>query len=167
MAIPIVSGIYYINYMICPESGIESVKINGTISWMNPFGQLSADLYPYLWVHLSPFFSDFFNFYSLSLDFFLQFFAFATIGYMVLGLFWIVLSAIHWKLLLPLQNAIAIVIFLGMVECLTWYFDFLTYNHLGNFNWGSISVGIAASTLKRTVSRLLVLVVSMGYGVVK
>ena len=90
-----------------------------------------------------------------------------TIAYMIIGLIWIILSGIHWSRLLMLQNCIAGVIFLGMVECITWYFDFLSYNITGNFNWGAIAVGVLSSTIKRTVSRLLVLSVSMGFGVVK
>merc|ERR1712232_1227267 len=86
---------------------------------------------------------------------------------MVVGVIWIILSAIHWSKLLMLQNCIAGVIFLGMVECITWYFDFLSYNITGNFNWGAIVIGVLTSTAKRTVSRLLVLAVSMGFGVVK
>jgi len=84
-----------------------------------------------------------------------------------LGLIWLIFSAIHWTQLLMLQNCISGVIFLGMVECMTWYFDFLSYNSNGHFNWGAIIIGIFSSTLKRTVSRLLVLVVALGYGVVK
>lgn len=138
-----VSGIYYIKYYNCPDTA-GTVIINGDVSWINPFGHLSADLYPYLW-----------------------FFGLMTLLYLVLGAIWMVLSALHWKELLMLQNCVAAVIFLGMVECVTWYFDFITYNYSGNFNWGAIVVGVLTSTLKRTVSRLLVLVVAMGYGVVK
>jgi hypothetical protein len=90
-----------------------------------------------------------------------------TIAYLIVGIFWLILSAIHWKQLLALQNCIAVVIFLGMVECITWYSDFLSYNLRGNFNWGAIAIGVLSSTVKRTFSRVLVLVVAMGFGVVK
>merc|ERR1712137_197376 len=138
------SGMYYIKYFNCHQSGAGTVHINGTISWMNPFGNLSAELYPFVW-----------------------FFALMTIFYLVIGVIWMILSAIYWNQLLVLQNCIAGVIFLGMVECITWYFDFLSYNIGGEFNWVAISIGVFSSTVKRTVSRLLVLVVSMGFGVVK
>ena len=65
------------------------------------------------------------------------------------------------------QNWISFVIFLGTVEAITWYFDLQIYNDFGHFSWTAITIGIITSTIKRTVSRLLVLVVSMGYGVVK
>lgn len=50
------SGMYYIKYFNCPGSGVGTVTINGDISWMNPFGHLSAELYPFLWVCFSFFF---------------------------------------------------------------------------------------------------------------
>jgi len=137
------SGMYYIKYFNCPGQNLN-VKINGVVSWKNPFGELSAELYPFLW-----------------------FFAAMTVAYLILGLIWMVLVAWHWKEILPLQNCISVVIFLGMVECVTWYHDFHSYNDSGNFVWGAILVGVLTSTLKRTLSRLLVLVVAMGYGVVK
>mmetsp|Transcript_3288 Transcript_3288/g.5405 ORF Transcript_3288/g.5405 Transcript_3288/m.5405 type:complete len:491 (-) Transcript_3288:20-1492(-) len=138
------SGMYYVKYFNCPGSDVGTVKITGEVSWMNPFGHLSAELYPFLY-----------------------FFAIMTVAYMVVGVIWIILSAIHWSKLLMLQNCISGVILLGMVECVTWYFDFLSYNITGNFNWGAIAIGVFTSTAKRTVSRLLVLAVSMGFGVVK
>jgi len=80
---------------------------------------------------------------------------------------WFVLSARHWRQLLPLQYCIAGVIALGMIEGATWYFEFLALNLEGETYLSATMIGIAVSTLKRTVSRVLVLVVSMGYGVVK
>ena len=59
------------------------------------------------------------------------------------------------------------VIALGMMESTTWYFVLKDYNINGQYQTGSVIVAILISTMKRTVSRLLVLVVSMGYGVVK
>jgi len=90
-----------------------------------------------------------------------------SIFYTVLALIWFIFSAIHWKQILPIQNCIAGVIGLGMIECSTWYFEYLNYNMTGVYHLGAIIVGILVSTFKRTLSRLLVLVVSMGFGVVK
>src|SRR3990167_3701690 len=86
---------------------------------------------------------------------------------MVVGCLWMILCAIHWEKLILLQYIISSIIFLGMVESITWYFDFLYYNHHANFHFSAILVGILSSTLKHTSSRVLVLVVSMGFGVVK
>jgi len=66
-----------------------------------------------------------------------------------------------------LQNCIAGVIALGMIESATLYFDDLGYNISGRNYVGAMIVGVIVSTIKRTVSRLLVLIVAMGFGVVK
>jgi len=58
-------------------------------------------------------------------------------------------------------------LFMGMVEACAWDFVFLSYNSNGA---NSLSLSIIAAilnTVKRAMSRMLVLVVSMGYGVVK
>src|SRR3990167_6961739 len=72
---------------------------------------------------------------------------------MVVGCLWMILCAIHWEKLILLQYIISSIIFLGMVESITWYFDFLYYNHHANFHFSAILVGILSSTLKRTSSR--------------
>lgn len=54
-----------------------------------------------------------------------------------------------------------------MIETATLYFDDLGYNISGENYVAAMMVGVIISTVKRTISRLLVLVVSMGYGVVK
>lgn len=77
------------------------------------------------------------------------------------------LSFLHWRKLLQIQYWIAGVILLGMVESAIIYFDSLEYNYTGIPNDTTAVFAILFSTLKRTVSRVLVLVVSMGFGVVK
>ena len=96
-----------------------------------------------------------------------QFFGFLSLLYIGLGLYWAFLSIKHRKLLLMVQNWIAAVIGLGLLECVTWYLELEYANASGSRNWAAVEVAIASSVLKRTVSRLLVVVVSMGYGVVK
>ena len=46
---------YYVKYFNCPGSEVGTVTIDGDVSWQNPFGELSAELYPFLWVRTSPF----------------------------------------------------------------------------------------------------------------
>eukprot|EP01095_Lingulamoeba_sp_RSL-Kostka_P000624 TRINITY_DN10908_c0_g1_i1.p1 TRINITY_DN10908_c0_g1~~TRINITY_DN10908_c0_g1_i1.p1 ORF type:complete len:504 (+),score=126.30 TRINITY_DN10908_c0_g1_i1:96-1607(+) len=139
---PLISGVYYTTYFNCGTN--STIEINGTASSKNPFGYLSADWYPFLW-----------------------FFGILSIAYLLLGLVWGILSLIYYKKLLMVQNCIGVVILLGLIECLTWYFDSVVYNSNGEFNFGAVLTGIFAATLKRTLSRVLVLIVCMGYGVVK
>jgi hypothetical protein len=65
------------------------------------------------------------------------------------------------------QHAICGVIILGLVENLTLFFDHVGYNSSGENFVAAMIVGVIVSTFKRTISRILVLVVSLGYGVVK
>jgi len=87
--------------------------------------------------------------------------------YLFVGIYWLVLSLKHKSQILKLQNYIAGVIFLGVIEMATLYFDYLGYNISGENYVGAMMVGVIVSTIKKSISRLLVLVVSMGYGVVK
>jgi len=69
--------------------------------------------------------------------------------------------------LLQLQHYVTVVIFLGLFETLTWYFDYRNFNQSGTRPVGPVIVGVLLSSFKRTLSRLLVLIVCMGYGVMK
>jgi GOST, seven transmembrane domain len=54
-----------------------------------------------------------------------------------------------------------------MMECVIWYFDYYFENLSGSSSPVPRVLGVLVSASKRTVSRLLVLIVSLGYGVVK
>lgn len=94
---------------------------------------------------------------------------YGTMGlcYLFLGMGWITAMALHFQDLLRLQFWLCGVIFLGMVEMAFAY---------GNLDWinshGSTSTFLFVVTqllhaAKSTTARIMVLVVSMGYGVVK
>jgi len=85
----------------------------------------------------------------------------------VLLMYWLGISCWHRRVLLMVQYWIALVIFLGLVESISWFLEFLIANVDGKRNWPAIETAILVSTCKRTLSRVLVLIVSMGYGVVK
>lgn len=137
-----VSGIYYLYVFNCDTS--LDVTVSGAAVWTNPSGFLPADVYP-----------------------FLPFYGVLALAYLLLGILWFGASLRHWRKLLSIQFWIAGVVFLGMAESATLYFADLEYNNSGLANAGAAVFGILMSTLKRTVSRVLVLVVAMGYGVVK
>ena len=137
------SGVHYLFFSSC-DPGTGPVLIDGSTVWMNPYGFLPGELF-----HLLPFFGV------------------MSLVYLGLGVLWSVLCARYWRELLRLQNCISGVIALGMVETATWYFDYVSFNSTGTRGVGPIVVGVFASTVKKTVSRLLVLVVSLGYGVVR
>lgn len=143
------SGIYYVEITSCKcdisnTSNSSMVQIAGVVEWMNPYGYLSADLYPYL-----------------------PFFAVLAFNYLLLGSFWFVLTILHFEEILMLQYFIGGIIFLGICESFMWFFDYWSENHTGLYLIIPTIIGLLSETLKITVSRVLLLSVSMGYGVIK
>ena len=137
------SGVHYLLLASC-DLQTGSVLVSGHTTWLNPYGYLPGELYP-----------------------FLPFFGALSLAYVALGVVWLVLCLRHCAQLLPLQSCISAVLFLGMVETATWYFDYVSFNAGGTRGVAPVVLGVLLSTVKKTVSRLLVLVVCLGYGVVR
>ncbi|GER41523.1 lung seven transmembrane receptor family protein [Striga asiatica] len=57
--------------------------------------------------------------------------------------------------------------YLGMFEMAFWYFDYAEFNETGVRPTGTTLWAVTFGIVKRTVSRLIILIVSMGYGVVR
>ncbi|KAM4041773.1 transmembrane protein 87B [Anomaloglossus baeobatrachus] len=89
------------------------------------------------------------------------------IMYIVLGLMWLVWSACYWKDLLRIQFWIAAVIFLGMLEKAIFYAEYQNINSTGVSSPGLLIFAELVSAVKRTLARLLVTIVSLGYGIIK
>ncbi|MGH0153561.1 UNVERIFIED_CONTAM: hypothetical protein FKN15_031738 [Acipenser sinensis] len=89
------------------------------------------------------------------------------IVYILYGMLWFLWSACYWKDLLRIQFWIAGVIFLGMLEKAVFCAEYQNTNIIGSASEGLLIFGELISTLKRTLARLLVIIVSLGYGIVK
>ncbi|CAG09481.1 unnamed protein product, partial [Tetraodon nigroviridis] len=89
--------------------------------------------------------------------------------YILYGLLWFIWSACYWKDLLRIQFWIAGVIFLGMVEMAVFCAEYENTNAFGSACEppGLLIFAELVSALKRTLARLLVIIVSLGYGIVK
>jgi len=87
--------------------------------------------------------------------------------YLVLAIGWGVQCYRHWQQLLPLQMGIAGVVLLGLLESTTWYTDYIGFNRGGSRGITPVVIAVSISTVRKTVSRLLVLAVCLGYGVVR
>uniref|UniRef100_H3DGS1 Transmembrane protein 87B n=1 Tax=Tetraodon nigroviridis TaxID=99883 RepID=H3DGS1_TETNG len=87
--------------------------------------------------------------------------------YILYGLLWFIWSACYWKDLLRIQFWIAGVIFLGMVEMAVFCAEYENTNAFGSASPGLLIFAELVSALKRTLARLLVIIVSLGYGIVK
>ncbi|KAL2082991.1 hypothetical protein ACEWY4_020764 [Coilia grayii] len=89
------------------------------------------------------------------------------IVYILYALLWFVWASCYWKDLLRIQFWIAGVIFLGMVEMAVFCAEYENTNAVGEATQGLLIFAELVSALKRTLARLLVIIVSLGYGIVK
>jgi len=137
------SQIHIIAVAVC-DARIGEVTLTGTTEWMNPYGHLPAQLYG-----------------------FLPFYGWMCVIYLFASCVWFVLNAIYWKDILHVQNCITGVLAMCVIEMLTWYFDYLNLNNNGVRLNALFLFGMMTSVSRRTISRMLVVAVSMGYGVVK
>merc|ERR1711962_1237496 len=111
------------------------------IEFKGPLGYLSAMEYPLL-----------------------TFFMIMTIVYGVFGLIWMVFSVMNYKELIRIQFWIGGVIFLGMLEKAVFYSEYSAVNNSGLSLTGAHKFAQAVSALKRSLARMLVIIVSLGFG---
>jgi hypothetical protein len=87
--------------------------------------------------------------------------------YSLYAIFWLIISACYWRDLLRVQFWIGGVIFLGLLEKAFFLSEYQTINATGQSVRGAVIFAEFVSCLKRTLARLLVMVVCIGYGIVK
>ena len=136
-------GMYTLIFVAC-ERELEGLTVNGRTVWKNPTGYLPGRMAP-----------------------FVSFYAFMALAYGLLGVLWFLQYMRHWRDILQLQNCISAVIALGMTEMALWYFDYTNFNISGLRPMSITMWAVTVGAVKKTVSRLLILVVSMGFGVVR
>ncbi len=163
---------YYLWFVVC-DPNLAGVEIYGQTTWKNPHGYLPGMMAPNL-----------------------KFFAWMSVCYAILAAVWfaayamqvrlvlsvcllsvtphpqhthpcLFLSRVQWKHVLMLQNCISLVIFLSMIEMSAWYFDFEKFNMSGTRPQSITLFAVLVGAARKSVARTLLLIVSMGYGVVK
>ncbi|CAG0890680.1 unnamed protein product [Darwinula stevensoni] len=135
-------GIYLL--IISLESDSSEFNAVVHVEMRTPYGFLSAVDWPLL-----PFFGVM---------------CFVYVGY---GLAWLIVCFLQWKDLLRIQFWIGGVIFLGMIEKAVYYAEFQSINSSGTSVPGAAVFAELISCAKRTLSRMLVIIVSLGFGIVK
>jgi hypothetical protein len=88
----------------------------------------------------------------------------------IYGLFiilWVIWCGFYWRELLKIQFWIGGVIIIGMIEKSAFLAEYDTVNRNGYKVHFAIVTAEVLSCLKRTVSRMLVIIVALGYGIVK
>ncbi|KAF5748372.1 transmembrane protein 87A-like [Tripterygium wilfordii] len=137
------TGMYNLYFFHC-DPNLKGLTIDGQTIWKNPMGYLPGRMAPLM-----------------------KFYGFMSLAFVILGIFWFSQYARFWREILHLQNCITFVIALGMFEMALWYFDYAEFNETGVRPTGITVWAVSFGTVKQTVARLIILLVSMGYGVVR
>lgn len=137
------TGMYNLYFIHC-DLNLKELVVEGKTIWKNPTGYLPGRMAPLM------------NFYG-----------FMSLAFVILGLFWFSQYARFWREVLHLQNCITLVITLGMFEMALWYFEYAEFNETGIRPMGITAWAVTFGTVKRTVARIIILMVAMGYGVVR
>lgn len=137
------TGMYNLYFIHC-DLNLKDLVVEGKSIWKNPTGYLPGRMAPLM------------NFYG-----------FMSLAFVILGLFWFSQYARFWREVLHLQNCITLVITLGMFEMALWYFEYAEFNETGVRPMGITAWAVTFGTVKRTVARVIILMVAMGYGVVR
>ncbi|XP_049712410.1 transmembrane protein 87B isoform X1 [Elephas maximus indicus] len=137
-------GFHIFIVSIKTEKTDSSWNLNVSLSMMGPHGYISASDWPLM-----------------------IFYMVMCIIYILYGVLWLMWSACYWKDILRIQFWIAAVIFLGMLEKAVFYSEYQNINSTGLSTQGLLIFAELISAVKRTLARLLVIIVSLGYGIVK
>ncbi|XP_071457918.1 transmembrane protein 87B isoform X1 [Marmota flaviventris] len=137
-------GFHIFIVSIKTEKADASWNLNVSLSMMGPHGYISASDWPLM-----------------------IFYMVMCIVYILYGILWLTWSACYWKDILRIQFWIAAVIFLGMLEKAVFYSEYQNINSTGLSTQGLLIFAELISAVKRTLARLLVIIVSLGYGIVK
>ena len=87
--------------------------------------------------------------------------------YSVFALFWLVCSLCYWRDLLRIQIWIGGVILLGLMEKAAYLAEYEQIDKTGFSVRVPMVVAEIISCMKRSLARMLVIVVSLGFGIVK
>lgn len=137
------TGFYSVFFAFC-DSQLRGLTIEGTTIWKNPTGYLPGSMAPLL-----------------------SFYGYMSLAYIVLGFVWFLHCLRLWRNISKLQNQLTVIIALGMLEVTLWYFEYANFNTTGQRPVGITFWAVTFGALKKTLSRLLLLGISMGYGIVR
>ena len=136
------SGMYYLWFVHCDDD-LSAATVAGQTTWKNPGGYLPGMMFPHI-----------------------AFFAVMSLLYLVLMIVWGLLYAKHWTEVFALQHFLTAVIVMGMLEMSAWYFDYVNFNVSGHRPVLPTLWAVMLGCIRKTVSRTVILMVSLGYGVV-
>ncbi|CAH2076956.1 unnamed protein product, partial [Iphiclides podalirius] len=136
-------GIYVLRMLV--QSNIETpLNLSVGVEMVAPSGYLSAALWPLL-----PFFGVMCGVYT------------------ILCTAWLIVCALQWRDLLRIQYWIGGVTLMGMIDSATYYGVYSSINRTGYFSTEVYMFAEWVSVAKRALARMLVIIVSLGFGIVK
>ncbi|XVF68103.1 hypothetical protein PTKIN_Ptkin10aG0176300 [Pterospermum kingtungense] len=137
------TGMYNLFFIAC-DPKLKGTVMSGKTVWKNPDGYLPGRMAPLM-----------------------KFYGYMIVAYLLLSAIWFSQYMKFWKDILLLQHCISAVIGLGLFEMVLWYFDYANFNNTGMRPVVITSWVVTVGAIKKTLSRLIILCVSMGYGVVR
>ena len=128
----------------CPEANNGPVELSGKLFWKNPYGYLPAELY-----RLMPLFMV------------------LAIGFLIMGVVWTIAMVIRRADTMTLQLWVTLVIGIIFLEMTINFFVYRHWNIVGTRQLVLVVGTIFVKVTRQTVLRMIMLVVSMGYGIVR
>lgn len=145
LAVVDMDGVYLFILKIRSQSPTKEVfNVTVDVSMKGDYGYLSAVDWPLL-----------------------PFYGFMCGVYVIYAFAWLVVSALQWRDLLRIQFWIGGVILLGLMEKAVFYAEYQSINSTGQSVQGAVLFAEILSCMKRTLARMLVIIVSLGFGIVK
>ncbi|KAJ6427642.1 hypothetical protein OIU84_023101 [Salix udensis] len=137
------TGMYNLFFIAC-DPKLKGVVMSGKTVWRNSNGYLPGRMAPLM-----------------------RFYVFMSLVYFLLAVIWFTQYIRFRKDILQLQHCISVVVGLGLFQMILWYLEYANFNSTGMrpvvLTFWVVTVG----AVRKTIARLLVLCVSMGYGVVR
>ncbi|KAL2327464.1 hypothetical protein Fmac_020891 [Flemingia macrophylla] len=137
------TGMYYLYFMFY-DPLLKGTTIEGRTVWRNRKGYLPGKM-----------------------ALIITLYDFMSLAYLLLGLGWFLRFVQFWKDIIHLHYYITMVIAFGMCEMVVWYFKYSNFNYIGARPMGITLWAVMFTSVKKTLSQLLLLVVSIGYGIVR
>ncbi|KAK0588923.1 hypothetical protein LWI29_007141 [Acer saccharum] len=137
------TGMYNLFFIAC-DPKLKGIVMSGKTMWKNPDGYLPGRMAPLR-----------------------KFYVYMAIAYLVLSVIWLIQYTRFWRDILQLQHCITAVIALGLFEMILWYFEYANFNNTGMRPVVITTWVVTVGAIRKTISRILILSISMGYGVVR
>lgn len=143
LEVPTTSGKYVLVIANCNDEG-RNVLVHGQYTWKSVHGYLPGDIFGEMY-----------------------FFVFLAAVYLILALWYGINMKVYEDALIPIQKWVLGTIILGLLETFFRSGDYFAWNVDGTRFWFAMYVGVILGVIKRGLSRCLIVMLSLGWGVVR